>query len=94
MRAGLAAVPPRVGLTRVRLAGASRRHEPEQFRRYHHHVVAVGGVFRAHTRPIRHVAVDVDRVRRIHRVQRLELDLHAVAVLNLCEQVEREKSRR
>lgn len=87
MRAGLSAVPSRIVLARVRLARASRRHQPQQLRCYHHHVVAVSSVLRAHARPIRHVAVYVDRVRGVHRVQGLELDLNAVAILNLCEQI-------
>lgn len=89
MGAGLSGVSPRVVLTGIRVNGASRGHQAEQLRRDHHHVVAVRGVLRADARPVRHVAVDVDRVRRVHRVQRFELYLHAVTVLNLCEQTRR-----
>lgn len=63
VRAGLSGVAPRIILARVRVHGTARRHQPEQLRRYHHHVVAVGGILRAHARPIRHVAVYVNRVR-------------------------------
>lgn len=68
MRARLPGVSPRIVLARVRVYGAARRHQSEQLWRYHHHVVAIGGVLRAHARPIRHVAVNVDRVRGVHRV--------------------------
>lgn len=87
MRAGLAGMAPGVVLAGIRVDGASRRHQAEQLRRDHHHVVAVGRVLRADARAVRHVAVDVDRVRRVHRVQRFEFYLHAVTVLNLCKQI-------
>lgn len=91
MRARLSGVSPRIVVAWVRLAGASWWHQSEQFWRYHHHVIAVGGVFRAHASPIWHMAIYIDRIRRVHRVQRLELDLDlAVAVLNLYKQVQEE----
>ena len=81
MRSRLSGVTARIVLARVRVHAAAGRHEAEQLRRYHHHVVV--GVLRADTRPVGHVAVDVDRVRRVHRVQRLEFYLHAVAALDV-----------
>jgi hypothetical protein len=82
MGAGLPGVTARIVLARVRVDGAAGGHEAQELGGYHHHIVV--GVLRADTRPVGHVAVDVDRVRRVHRVQRLELYLHAVAALDVC----------
>lgn len=85
VRARMSWMASGIVVARVGMGRTSWWHQTKKLRRDCYQVVFVVACFRTDTRPVGHVTVNIDCVRRVHRVQCLQLDFRrTVAVLNFC----------